>query len=230
MSILKNDWTAYLEPEFSKPYYVKLREFLVEEYHTKTIYPDKREIYAALHLTPYQNTKVVIIGQDPYHGANQAHGLSFSVKPGLRVPPSLQNIYKELHHDLGCVIPNHGYLVKWAEEGVLMLNNVLTVRAGQPNSHRGKGWETFTSQAICTLNERVQPLVFLLWGKNAQEKKAFITQKHHLVIESAHPSPFSAERGFFGSRPFSRANRFLQQNGIKEIDWQIPPSSPLHNV
>jgi uracil-DNA glycosylase len=221
MSILKNDWADHLEPEFSKPYYVKLREFLVEEYGTKTIYPDQWEIYAALHLTPYTHTKVVIIGQDPYHGANQAHGLSFSVKPGVQVPPSLQNIYKELHQDLGCPIPHHGYLVKWATEGVLMLNNVLTVRAGQPNSHRGKGWEAFTSQVICTLNERVQPLVFLLWGKNAQEKKALITKKHHLVIESAHPSPFSAERGFFGSRPFSRTNQFLQQMGVKEIDWQI---------
>jgi uracil-DNA glycosylase len=222
MPILKNDWAHFLDPEFKKPYYLKLRQFLLEEYNTKTVYPDKWEIYSALHLTPYADTKVVIIGQDPYHGPGQAHGLSFSVKPGIKPPPSLQNIFKELHDDLGCYIPNNGYLKKWAEQGVLMLNNVLTVRAGQPNSHRGKGWEEFTSQVIRTLNEREQPVVFILWGRNAQEKKALITNDHHFIIESAHPSPFAANRGFFGSRPFSRTNEFLQKIGVEPVDWQIP--------
>ncbi|SEN07403.1 uracil-DNA glycosylase [Lihuaxuella thermophila] len=222
MAILKNDWAHYLDDEFNKPYYLKLRQFLLEEYSTKTIYPDKWEIYSALHLTPYSDTKVVIIGQDPYHGPGQAHGLSFSVKPGIKPPPSLQNIFKELQDDLGCYIPNNGYLKKWAEQGVLMLNNVLTVRAGQPNSHRGKGWEEFTSQVIRTLNERERPVVFILWGRNAQEKKALITHDHHFIIESAHPSPFAANRGFFGSRPFSRTNEFLQKIGIEPVDWQIP--------
>lgn len=222
MTILKNDWAHFLDHEFKKPYYLKLRQFLLEEYNTKTIYPDKWEIYSALHLTPYADTKVVIIGQDPYHGPGQAHGLSFSVKPGIKPPPSLQNIFKELHDDLGCYIPNNGYLKKWAEQGVLMLNNVLTVRAGQPNSHRGKGWEEFTSQVIRTLNEREQPVVFILWGRNAQEKKALITNDHHFIIESAHPSPFAANRGFFGSRPFSRTNEFLQKIGLEPVDWQIP--------
>ncbi len=222
MPILKNDWSQYLDQEFEKPYYLKLRQFLLEEYSTKTVYPDKWEIYSALHLTPYANTKVVIIGQDPYHGPGQAHGLSFSVKPGIKQPPSLQNIFKELQDDLGCYIPNNGYLKKWAEQGVLMLNNVLTVRAGQPNSHRGKGWEEFTGQVIRTLNEREQPVVFILWGRNAQQKKALITHDHHFIIESAHPSPFAANRGFFGSRPFSRTNEFLQKTGMEPIDWQIP--------
>jgi len=219
--ILKNDWADHLNAEFEKPYYQKLRQFLIHEYNTYTVYPDKYDIYSALHLTPYADTKVVIIGQDPYHGPGQAHGLSFSVKPGVKVPPSLKNIFKELHDDLGCRIPNHGHLVKWAKQGVLLLNNVLTVRRGQPNSHKGKGWETFTSQVIRTLNEREQPVVFLLWGRNAQEKKALITRDHHLVIESAHPSPYSANRGFFGSRPFSRTNEFLQKVGLQPIDWQL---------
>ncbi|TCS95793.1 uracil-DNA glycosylase [Hazenella coriacea] len=220
--ILKNDWAEHLAEEFEKPYYLELRDFLKLEYQTKTIYPDQWDIFSALHLTSYRDTKVVIIGQDPYHGPGQAHGLSFSVKPGIKTPPSLKNIYKELQDDLGCYIPNNGYLKKWAEQGVLMLNNVLTVQQGQPNSHKGRGWENFTRQVIQTLNEREQPIVFLLWGRHAQEKKAYITQPHHLIIESPHPSPFSANRGFFGSQPFSKINAFLHKHGIEEIDWQIP--------
>ncbi|RAL21404.1 uracil-DNA glycosylase [Thermoflavimicrobium daqui] len=222
MAILKNDWNDVVGEEFKKPYYIQLRKFLVDEYNTRTIYPDMYDIYSALHLTPYAQTKVVIIGQDPYHGTGQAHGLSFSVKPGVAIPPSLQNIYLELQHDLGCYIPNNGYLEKWAKQGVLMLNTVLTVRKGTPNSHRGKGWEMFTDQVIVSLNRRVKPVVFILWGKNAQEKKALITNPHHFIIQSAHPSPYSADRGFFGSRPFSKANQFLQKIGEEPIDWQIP--------
>ncbi|SFJ86265.1 uracil-DNA glycosylase [Thermoflavimicrobium dichotomicum] len=222
MAILKNDWQDVVGQEFEKPYYLKLRQFLIHEYNTQIIYPDKYEIYSALHLTPYAETKVVILGQDPYHGPGQAHGLSFSVKPGVPIPPSLQNIFKELRDDLGCYIPNNGYLVKWAKQGVLMLNAVLTVRQGRPNSHRGKGWEIFTDQVIQALNKRKDPVVFILWGKNAQEKKKLITCPHHYIIESAHPSPYSADRGFFGSRPFSRTNQFLRRIGQPEIDWQIP--------
>ncbi len=222
MAILKNDWSPLLESEFEQPYYLRLRRFLIDEYRSRTIYPDKYDIFAALHLTPFANTKVVILGQDPYHGPGQAHGLSFSVKPGVAVPPSLQNIFKELRDDVGCSIPNHGYLVKWAEQGVLMLNAVLTVRAGQPNSHRGKGWENFTDKVIETLNQRETPVVFILWGNNAQEKLHLIDSSKHYIIRSPHPSPFSANRGFFGSRPFSRANRFLKRIGSTEIDWQIP--------
>ncbi|MBD1372562.1 uracil-DNA glycosylase [Hazenella sp. IB182357] len=222
MPILKNDWNNYLKDEFHQPYYLELRRFLQKEYQEHTIYPDQWEIFSALQLTSLQETRVVIIGQDPYHGPGQAHGLSFSVKPGVKVPPSLQNIYKELQHDIGCTIPNHGYLLHWAEQGVLMLNNVLTVRAHTPNSHRQIGWENFTEKVIRILNERKAPIVFLLWGKQAQEKKMWITHPHHLIIESAHPSPFSAHRGFFGSRPFSRTNTFLQSISGAEIDWQIP--------
>ncbi len=222
MAILKNDWHEMVGGEFTKPYYLQLRQFLIQEYKTRTIYPDMYEIYSALHYTPYRKTKVVILGQDPYHGPGQAHGLSFSVKPGVSIPPSLQNIFIELHHDLGCKVPNHGYLVKWAEQGVLLLNTVLTVRRGVANSHRGKGWEYFTDRVIQVLNEREKPCVFILWGRNAQQKKALITRPHHLIIESAHPSPYSADRGFFGSRPFSRTNQFLRQMGETEIDWEIP--------
>ncbi|MCF6093633.1 uracil-DNA glycosylase [Microaerobacter geothermalis] len=221
MAILKNDWKPLLEEEFKQPYYLNLRQFLIEEYRTKTIYPDMHDIFNALHFTSYEGTKVVIIGQDPYHGPGQAHGLSFSVKPGIQPPPSLQNIFMELHDDLGCDIPNHGYLVKWAQQGVLMLNAVLTVRAGSPNSHKGKGWETFTNKVIETLNKRKTPAAFILWGKNAQEKMKLITSPHHYIIQSPHPSPFSAHRGFFGSRPFSRVNQFLKKIGEQEIDWQI---------
>jgi len=221
MSILKNDWAPIMEKEFEKDYYVNLREFLKKEYATNTIYPDMYDIYNALHYTTYAHTKVVLLGQDPYHGPNQAHGLSFSVKPEVAVPPSLKNIYKELQQDLGIPNPNHGYLRSWAEQGVLLLNAVLTVRARQANSHRGKGWENFTNEVIRQVNLKKDPVVFMLWGRNAQEKETFITQKHHLIIKSPHPSPFSAHKGFFGSRPFSRANQFLEQVGRKPVDWRL---------
>lgn len=222
MDILKNDWAPLLEGEFQKPYYQRLRKELREEYQTKVVYPDMYDIFNALHFTPFKDTKVVIIGQDPYHGPGQAHGLSFSVKPEVRIPPSLQNIYKELQTDLGCYIPNNGCLVKWAEQGVLMLNAVLTVRAGTPNSHKGLGWEMFTDKVIETLNQRETPVVFILWGSFAQQKQQLITAPQHFIIKSPHPSPLSAHRGFFGSRPFSRANAFLRKIGRQEIDWQIP--------
>jgi uracil-DNA glycosylase len=222
MTILENDWSPLLEDEFSKTYYLQLREFLVNEYNTNVVYPDKYNIFNALHLTSYKQAKVVILGQDPYHGPNQAHGLSFSVQPGVKTPPSLQNIFKELHDDMGCYIPNNGHLVPWAKQGVLMLNTVLTVRAGSPNSHKGKGWETFTDKVIETLNNREEPLVFMLWGKHAQDKMELIRSSKHCIIKSPHPSPFSANRGFFGSKPFSRANQFLKKLGSSEIDWQIP--------
>ncbi|WIY61280.1 uracil-DNA glycosylase [Bacillus arachidis] len=220
--ILKNDWESLLAPEFEKPYYQKLRQFLKEEYSTHVIYPNTNDIFNALHYTSYADTKVVILGQDPYHGPNQAHGLSFSVQPGVRTPPSLQNMYKELHADLGCDIPNNGYLVKWAEQGVLLLNAVLTVRQGEANSHKGKGWEHFTDRVIELLNEREKPVIFILWGRHAQAKKKLITSSNHHIIESVHPSPLSARRGFFGSKPFSKVNNFLSSMGEKGIDWQIP--------
>ncbi len=222
MAIIKNDWASFLEPEFEKPYYQQLRQFLVDEYNTRNIYPDKYDIFSALHLTSHSQTKVVILGQDPYHGQGQAHGLSFSVKPGVPAPPSLQNMFRELQSDLGSAIPNNGHLVKWAEQGVLLMNTVLTVREGTANSHKGKGWETFTDKVIQVLNEREKPVVFLLWGSHAQSKLAFIDGSRHRVIKSPHPSPLSAHRGFFGSKPFSRANQFLRELGVGEIDWQIP--------
>jgi len=221
MEILKNDWSSYLSREFEKTYYKKLRDLLKTEYQVKVIYPDMYDIFNALHLTSYENVKVVILGQDPYHGPNQAHGLSFSVKQGINPPPSLVNIFKELENDLGCYIPDNGDLTKWAEQGVLMLNAVLTVQKGEPNSHRGIGWETFTNQVITVLNQRKQPVVFILWGKNAQEKEQLISENHHYIIKSPHPSPFSANRGFFGSKPFSKTNSFLESIGNKKIDWQI---------
>lgn len=221
MAILKNDWANFLNDEFKKEYYLKLRVFLKREYAMQTIYPDMYDIYNALHYTSYENTKVVILGQDPYHGPNQAHGLSFSVQKGVAIPPSLQNIYRELQDDLGFAPPSHGYLKKWADEGVLLLNTVLTVREKQPASHRGQGWEQFTDKVIQTVNEKTEPVVFILWGRHAQAKEALLTNDRHLVIKSPHPSPFSANRGFFGSRPFSRANAFLQANGRTPIDWEI---------
>ncbi|MEY8349158.1 uracil-DNA glycosylase [Bacillus cereus] len=220
--ILKNDWEPLLAPEFEKPYYQKLRQFLKEEYSTHVIYPNADDIFNALHYTSYEDTKVVILGQDPYHGPNQAHGLSFSVQPGVKTPPSLQNMYKELHADLGCEIPNNGYLVKWAEQGVLLLNVVLTVRQGEANSHKGKGWEHFTDRVIELLNERDKPVIFILWGRHAQAKKKLITNSNHHIIESVHPSPLSARRGFFGSKPFSKVNDILSSMNEKEMDWQIP--------
>ncbi|WP_213818368.1 uracil-DNA glycosylase [Garciella nitratireducens] len=221
MEILKNDWKELLQEEFKKDYYLKIREFLKREYKTKTIYPDMYDIFNALHYTPYQKVKVVILGQDPYHGPNQAHGLSFSVKPGVAIPPSLMNIYKELQSDLKCYIPNNGYLKKWTDQGVLLLNTVLTVRAGQPNSHRGIGWEIFTDRIIQLLNDRKDPIVFILWGKNAQSKRKMIHNPKHFIVQSVHPSPLSANRGFFGSKPFSKVNHFLRSSGKEPIDWQI---------
>ncbi|PFZ07848.1 uracil-DNA glycosylase [Bacillus pseudomycoides] len=220
--ILKNDWEPLLAPEFEKPYYQKLRQFLKEEYSTHVIYPKANDIFNALHYTSYEDTKVVILGQDPYHGPDQAYGLSFSVQPGVKTPPSLQNMYKELHADLGCEIPNNGYLVKWAEQGVLLLNAVLTVRQGEANSHKGKGWEHFTDRVIELLNEREKPLIFILWGRHAQAKKKLITNSNHHIIESVHPSPLSARRGFFGSKPFSKVNDLLSSMDEKKIDWKIP--------
>lgn len=221
MKIIGNDWDDVLKEEFDKPYYQNLRAFLNDEYENKTIYPLPKYIYTALKLTSYKDTKVVILGQDPYHEPGQAHGLAFSVGKNVEIPPSLQNIYKELHDDLGCEIPKHGYLIDWAKQGVLLLNTVLTVRAHEANSHKGKGWEQLTDAIIKKLNDKQNPVVFILWGANARSKKAFITSSNHLIVESVHPSPLSAYNGFFGSKPFSKTNNFLVSNGIKPIDWQI---------
>lgn len=221
--ILKNDWADRLSDEFQQPYYKELRRFLIEEYRTQIVYPDMYDIFNALHYTSYADTKVCILGQDPYHGPGQAHGLSFSVKPGVPPPPSLQNIFKELHDDIGCPIPDHGCLEHWARQGVLLLNTVLTVRQGAANSHRGRGWERFTDRVLEELNTRERPVVFILWGRPARAKKAMIDTRRHFVIESPHPSPLSAHYGFFGSRPFSRANEFLRRAGMEPVDWAIPP-------
>lgn len=219
---LGNSWDEILKEEFKKPYYLKLRQFLVEEYQTKTIYPHMNNIFNALKLTAYEEVKVVILGQDPYHGPNQAHGLSFSVQPGIKTPPSLLNMYKELKDDLGCFIPNNGYLIPWAKQGVLLLNTVLTVREGEANSHRNKGWETFTDEVIRKLNERQKPIVFLLWGNNAKEKIKYINNPNHYILTTVHPSPLSATRGFMGCKHFSKANEILKIVGETPIDWQIP--------
>ncbi|AFS79670.1 uracil-DNA glycosylase Ung [Gottschalkia acidurici 9a] len=218
---LQNDWNELLKDEFEKDYYLKLRSFLINEYKTKTIYPDMYNIFNALHFTSYKDTKVVILGQDPYHGPNQAHGLSFSVNPKVKIPPSLVNIYKELQSDLGCYIPNNGYLKKWADQGILLLNTSLTVRGGEANSHRKIGWEIFTDEIIRVLNDREDPIVFILWGNNAISKEKLIINKNHFIIKSVHPSPLSASRGFFGSKPFSKTNDFLRSIGKDPIDWQI---------
>ena len=219
--IFKNDWHDHLYKEFEKEYYIKLRKFLIDEYRSKTIYPDKYDIFNSLHYTAYKDVKVVILGQDPYHGPNQAHGLSFSVKPGVPAPPSLMNIFKEINRDLGCYVPNNGYLKKWSDQGVLLLNTSLTVRAGQADSHKKIGWQYFTDTVISLMNERQDPVVFILWGKNAQTKLSIINEPRHLIIKSAHPSPLSAHNGFWGSKPFSRANSFLVSIGKQPIDWQI---------
>jgi uracil-DNA glycosylase len=218
---IKNSWQDLLKDEFDKEYYLKLRQFLITEYKTTTIYPNMGDIFNALEYTPYENVKAVILGQDPYHGPGQAHGLSFSVKPGVRIPPSLVNMYKELKDDLGCYIPNNGYLKKWAEQGVLLLNASLTVREHLANSHKGKGWEILTDKIISLLNDRTDPVVFILWGNNAISKEKFITNPQHYIIKSVHPSPLSASRGFFGSKPFSKTNDFLKSIGKAPIDWQI---------
>ena len=222
MKIFKNDWEQYLLPEMEKPYYKELRQFLINEYRTRQIFPDMYSIFNALHYTSLADTKVVIFGQDPYHEPGQAHGLSFSVLPNVPPPPSLQNIFKELETDLGCSVPDNGCLEPWARQGVLLLNTVLTVQAHNANSHQGKGWEIFTDRIISILNEREKPMVFILWGAPARRKKAMITNKAHFIIESPHPSPLSAYRGFFGSRPFSRANEFLKSTGQEPINWQLP--------
>ena len=221
MPALTGRWEEALSPEFKKPYYRKLYQTIREEYHTHVIYPPSAEIFTAFHLTPLEKVKVVILGQDPYHEPDQAHGLSFSVKKGVEIPPSLVNIYQELHDDLGYPVPNHGYLAHWAEEGVLMLNTLLTVRAHQAFSHKGIGWEEFTDAAIRAVDREDRPIVFILWGRPAQEKKRLITNPRRLIIESPHPSPLSAYRGFFGSKPFSRTNQWLEAQGVPPIDWEI---------
>ncbi|MFD6441806.1 uracil-DNA glycosylase [Peribacillus sp. NPDC060186] len=219
--IVTNDWWPLLEEEFNKTYYQELREFIKEEYSQHVIHPNQDDIFNALQFTSYKKVKVVILGQDPYHGPGQAHGLSFSVKPEVRIPPSLRNIFKELHSDLGCEVPDNGSLVEWADQGVLLLNTVLTVREGEANSHRGKGWEIFTNQVIRLLNDRQKPVVFILWGRPAQTKVPLIDESRHKIITSVHPSPLSATRGFFGSKPFSKTNQLLKEMGESPIDWKI---------
>lgn len=218
---LNNDWQDIIGDEFDKPYYQELRAFLKIEYGTQTIYPDKHDIFNAFRLTPYSEIKVVLIGQDPYHGPGQAHGLSFSVKPGIPAPPSLINIFKEMHDDLGIAIPNHGFLESWARQGVLLLNTVLTVRAGEAHSHRMKGWETFTDEVIRAINLKNEPVVFWLWGKPAQDKEKLITNPCHLILKAPHPSPLSVYRGFYGCKPFSKTNEFLIKIGKAPIDWTL---------
>lgn len=220
--ILKNDWAGLLDDEFTKDYYLTLREFLKKEYTNQTVYPEMNDIFNALHFTDFADVKAVILGQDPYHGPNQAHGLSFSVQSGVSQPPSLKNIFKELQNDVGCQIPKHGYLGSWTEQGVLLLNTVLTVRGGQAHSHKGMGWERFTNQVITSLNEKTHPVVYILWGAAARQKQKLIDTSKHYIVTSPHPSPLSAHRGFFGSKPFSRTNEILKQNGLGEIDWEIP--------
>ncbi len=216
-----NNWDSILAEELKKDYYLRLREFLKAEYSTHTIYPPMEDIYNALKITDYNDVKAVILGQDPYHGEGEAHGLAFSVKKGVKIPPSLLNIYKELHNSLGCYIPNNGYLEKWARQGVLLLNTALTVRKDIANSHSGKGWELLTDFIIKELNKREKPMVFMLWGNNAKSKAWFIDSNKHLVLTSVHPSPLSASRGFFGCNHFKKANDFLVKNGQTAIDWQI---------
>ena len=219
--MIGNGWDNLLSEEYKKDYFTSLKSFIIDEYKNKTIYPKMSEIFNAFTKTSYENVKVVILGQDPYHGENEAEGLSFSVKVGIQKPPSLINIFTELKNDLGISPPNHGSLVSWAEQGVLLLNATLTVVKDSPRSHAGKGWETFTDEVIKLLNKKETPVVFILWGSDARSKKSLITNKHHLIIESAHPSPLSAYRGFFGSKPFSKTNEFLIKNNIKPIDWKI---------
>lgn len=222
MAGLTGEWELALREEFSKDYYKKLFYFIKEQYSKVLVYPKSDEIFTAFHLTPLEKVKVVIIGQDPYHNEGQAHGLCFSVRPDVDIPPSLVNIYKELNSDLGCNIPNHGYLTSWAEQGVLLLNTVLTVQAHKPLSHRGVGWEQFTDAVIGKLNEQQRPIVYILWGKPAQAKERMLTNPKHLILKAPHPSPLSAHRGFFGSRPFSKTNEFLVKHGLEPIQWEIP--------
>lgn len=219
---LPPSWQNALAGEFQKPYWAKLQQFVEGERAQYEVYPPADQVYSALQLTPLESANVFLLGQDPYHNAGQAHGLCFSVRPGVDAPPSLVNIYKELREDVGCRIPNNGFLVPWAAQGMLMLNAVLTVRAHEANSHKGKGWETFTDAVIKAVNARPDPVVFVLWGGYAQKKLPLIDGSRHTIIQSAHPSPLSARSGFFGSRPFSQINAALHQNGKPEIDWQIP--------
>lgn len=219
MAAISGDWQEALGDEFKKEYYKKLYMKVKEEYQTRAVFPPADDIFNAFHYTPLNDVKVVIFGQDPYHNVGQAHGLCFSVKKGVDIPPSLVNIYKELQDDIGCEIPDHGYLTAWAKQGVLMLNTVLTVRAHQANSHQGIGWEEFTNAAIRVLNKQDRPIVFILWGRPAQMKKSMLNNPKHLILEAPHPSPLSSYRGFFGSKPFSKTNAFLKANGVEEIDW-----------
>lgn len=221
MTMINNDWLGAIRDEFQKDYYKELFKFINNEYRTTTVYPPADDLFNALHLTPLSDVRVVILGQDPYHDDGQAHGLSFSVRPGIKIPPSLGNIYKELQTDLGCYIPNNGYLEKWAKQGVLMLNAVLTVRAHQPASHQGKGWEQFTDAIIREVNKKDAPVVYMLWGNFARSKVEMLDNPKHLILESPHPSPFAARKGFFGCKHFSKANDFLVSHGEKPIDWQI---------
>lgn len=216
-----NYFKDIIEEESTKDYYKKLHEFVYKAYEEKTIFPDKKNIFAALKYTPYENVKVVILGQDPYHGLGEAHGMAFSVCPGIKTPPSLQNIYKELNQELGCYIPNNGYLMKWSKQGVLLLNSVLTVQKDMPASHRGMGWETFTDRIIEEVNKKEEPVVFMLWGSFAKSKANLITNSNHLILTAPHPSPFSARTGFFGCNHFIKANEFLKSKNIEPIDWQI---------
>ena len=219
---LGNDWDRLLREAFQKPYYLALRQFLKEEYQTQVIYPPKEDIFNALKATSYADTKVVILGQDPYHGMGQAHGMAFSVNPGVAVPPSLRNIYKELHDSLGYAIPDHGYLMPWAKQGVLLLNTVLTVRAGQPQSHQNKGWEMLTDEIIKLLNQKDETVIFLLWGTPAKKKQVLITNPKHVILTAVHPSPLSAHRGFFGCNHFKQVNEILEKQGRAPIDWSLP--------
>lgn len=218
---LNNDWDKLLEDEFKKDYYLNLRKFLIDEYKNNIIFPNKDDIFEALKHTSYKDTKVLILGQDPYHGEGQAHGLAFSVQPYVKIPPSLLNMYKELKDDVGCYIPNNGYLMPWADQGVLLLNTALTVRSGEANSHKSKGWEIFTDEIIKILNKREDPVIFVLWGLNARKKKEFINENKHYILEAPHPSPLSARRGFFGCKHFSKINEILIKLNKAPIDWQI---------
>ena len=221
MSMITNDWLEPLSSEFRKEYYSQLYNFVKDEYSKTVVYPPAEDIFNAFHFTPLKDVKVLLLGQDPYHNEHQAHGLSFSVQPGQDIPPSLVNIYKELHDDLGCYIPNNGYLKKWADQGVLLLNTVLTVRAHQANSHQGHGWEQFTDAVIQAVNAQDRPIVYMLCGAPARRKKAMLTNPKHLILEAPHPSPLSAYRGFLGCKHFSKANEFLKASGVEPIDWQI---------
>lgn len=217
----KNEWTPWLKNEWQQPYFVQLAQFIHEAYETRTVYPPKQQVFAAFENCDLPDVKAVILGQDPYHQRGQAHGMCFSVNPGVQAPPSLQNIFKELNSDLGCYIPDNGYLMPWAQQGVFLLNTVMTVEDSKPRSHAGKGWETFTDHAIMKINEKREPVVFLLWGRDARNKAAMIDRSRHLVLEAPHPSPLSAHNGFFGCRHFSKANDFLVRTGRGPIDWQI---------